>query len=299
MRGVNLLPFDLWHSLHYALPRHPLLWFTPMHTRSPDTPPQEPPLWWVLIIYYVMGVAAFALFIVWGLIGFPPETALLVGSTSVGALFTRSIATRISAESHLFDLLALTPSGLAGALWAICARHLRGDIHIGQAKQLVDSTHTFIALILIPLALINLLVMLSPFIQRYGPPDAVPIITLNMLFWLVLLRLDYLHGAVLAAFFGMIAPTFTRARLESGLVAVALFLLAQASIYALILAVGRLTIALEFHLTGQNLWWLASLTWVITFIIVRALAMLGVFWILAARLDVTRGDLRRLTKLSI
>jgi len=293
-----LLPLELWHGMHYALPRHPLWSFDAFK------PPHEPaaediPMWRMALIYLVVTVVSSVSLVAWGLAGFPPETGLLVGSTLAGAIFARVIAVHIMSAAPLFDLLALTPSGKAGAFWVVSARHLRTDERIGQVKQIIDTLHAGAALIILPLMVINFLVMLSPTVQRFTTNESVLILTVNMGVWLILLRLDYLYAGVLAACAGMIAPTFTHTRLEAGLASVALFLLGQVSAYAVMLMIGRLLIALEVALVLRQVWWLESVAWLLVFIAVRAALMLGVFWSLAARLDITPRDLRLLVRASL
>lgn len=298
MRAGWLLPLELWHGLHYALPRHPLWLFDAF--KPPATPsPETIPTWRMALIYLVVTVVSSIGLVSWGLAGFPPETGLLIGSTLAGAVFARIIAVNVAHAAPLFDLLALTPPSKAGAFWVLSARHLRTDERIGRAKQIIDTLHAGAALIIIPLMVINLLVMLSPTVQRFTTNESVLVLTINMGFWLILLRLDYLYAGVLAACAGMIAPTFTHTRLEAALAALALFMLGQVSAYAAILMVGRLFIALESTLLLQNVWWIESVLWLMVFIGVRAALMLGVFWSLAARLDIGPRELRRLIRSSL
>lgn len=298
IRAAWLLPLELWHGLHYALPRHPLWAFDAF--KPPATPaPESIPTWRLALIYLVVTIISGVAIVSWGLAGFPPETALLVGSTLAGAVFTRIIAVNIAHIAPLFDLLTLTPPGKAGAFWVLSARYLRTDERIGQAKQIIDTLHAGAALIIIPLMVINFLVMLSPTVQRFTTNESVLVLTINMGFWLILLRLDYLYAGVLAACAGMAAPTLTHTRLEAGLVALALFLLGQVSAYAAILLAGRLLIALEWAVLLQTVWWLESVVWLMVFIGVRAALMLGVFWSLAARLDTRPRALRHLIRASL
>ncbi len=297
MEFKALLPFELWHNIHYALPRHPL-WSLDAF-KPPLAPAAEDiPTWRMALIYFAVTVVSGVGLASWGVAGFPPEVGLLVGSTLVGVVFARVIAVSIIQAAPLFDLLALTPSGKAGAFWVLSARHLRTDERIGQAKQMIDTLHAFTALVIVPLTVINFLVMLSP-TQRFTTDEPLLAFTLNMSVWLILLRLDYLYAAISAACVGMIAPTFTRTRLEAGIVSVALFLLAQISTYAVMLILGRLLIALESALLLRRIWWLDSATWLFVFVSVRAVLMLGIFWGLATRLDITPRDLRLLVRASL
>lgn len=295
---IALLPLELWHGMHYALPRHPLWTFDAF--KPPDTvSPDEIPTWRMAVIYLVVTVVSSVGLVAWGIAGFPPEVGPLVGSTLAGAIFARIIAVNITNAAPLFDLLALTPPSKAGAFWVLSARHLRTDERIGRVKQIIDTLHAGAALIILPLMVINFLVMLSPTVQRFTTNESVLVLTINMGVWLILLRLDYLYAGVLAACAGMVTPTFTHTRMESALAAVALFLLGQVSAYVLMLVAGRLFIALESALLLQNVWWLDSVMWLLVFIGVRAALMLGVFWSLAARLDITPRDLRLLVRASL
>jgi len=293
----RLLPFELWFALNHALPRHPLL-------RHSFEPRQRTLMQQVRGLFLNTGalLLASSVLLGWVLLSLPLEFLLLASSLIVGVHLTRAIAARIHAESghSRLDLLAVTPSGLHGACWAISTRYLRTDEDFFVLNAAFSGFHVLWALILIPLWIMSLISSLNPFLTRYTLTEQTYIITFNVSLWLVIVRLEYVYTLVTAALVGMMIPmAAARTRIESAPAAVAVLLLIQFAVYAAVLTLGQILLTLAGAAFGGVAWPVISLIWLAAFVIVRESALYGVCLLAAQRFAISLRELISIHRSSV
>jgi hypothetical protein len=284
----RLLPLELWFALNHALPRHPLL----RHQFIPKRRTFSQHLRGLFLNTGALALISVGL-LAWALLRLPLELLVLASSLIAGGQLARAIAARIHVESRhgWLDLLAVTPSGLHGACWAISTRYLRTDEDFHVLHMGFTGFHALWGLLLIPLWIASLISSLNPFLLRYAATEQAYILTVNLTLWLVLLRLDYLYTLTTAALIGMLVPAAARSRIESASAAVVLLLLTQFLVYAGVLLIGQTVLALAATTFGVVTWPVMSLIWLAVFVIVRESALYGVCFTVAQRFSISVREL--------
>lgn len=290
------ISLTLWHGLHHALPRHPLLGSMSRLERRAHNPGLAPapfragalhgwtPLLGVLIALQV------------GIVARRPEVLLLPIGLIAGLMTTVGISGRISQECEQgrYTLLGLTPSGWLGASWALATRYVGRDLTWTGLRQLIDRFHLLWLFVLFPVAGVAGLMLFTGSLRYRGPVAPlydVLLLPLNGAALLLISRADFQYATLAGALIGIIAPTYAPKRPESALLAVALFLVARSTGYALTLALGLpLVSGLGQSFAGPYAGALATLGALATYLSIQEIALIALCRGVAARLNTTLSE---------
>jgi hypothetical protein len=296
-----LLMPTLWHSLHHALPRHPLLWYRQSGGRLTLAAVRG---WRRWAVYAIIVVVVFNVFTLWSIVDFPLGLLIPLVGLVIGIHVAANISVRLAYERECgrCELTALTPSGLLGASWAVATRYFQRDPLLRRLCYYVDLVHIlwlFAGLLLLTFSLFLSIGAVS-FRQQNLFGEAVGLhTTLNLLLILVLVRADYQYSLVAAALIAMIAPTFARNRLESYLIALAGFLVVQVLVFILWLLIGGTVSGLVWNVVGPDAPLLNTFAILALYLIIREGWLHAICVMLALRLHTTRREILGISRLSI
>lgn len=297
---------NLWHGLHYSLPRHPLLWYGALKNRIPQAPRiNEDLFFWIQALLYVgFWFAGFLGLAIWIVVGFPVIILVMLPSLVAGIATTVGVGMRIMLERERgrHELMGVTPSGFLGASWVQATHYFRTSSIATNFKQLIDGFHITWIFMLLALFFIVTLTMSSPraavsgeFRLFYG--DLISPFNAGLL--LLIARGDYLYSVVTGALVAMIVPTFARSRADGYVMMVIGFALVQLVSYLLFLLSLILVIEVAASVFVSLAGWIVSVLSFGTFFVVREMVLYLTCWTLARRLNTTVHEVVNVFRLSI
>ncbi len=183
------------------------------------------------------------------LISIPIFTLLQVFSGSFyGLLWALRTASTIAhiRRRGVYETLSLMPDGALGVNWVICMACLYSN---GKYREF-DSHYTWpIRLFLI----FGIAVYFSPALPENQIWTLVAII-INMLTFTMWFRIEDMQSIVLACIMGMIAPTYTRHKIEVRIWTTAVYLFIQIVVYALVALFAASVLPAIYHLAEIQGW---------------------------------------------
>jgi hypothetical protein len=236
-----LMTVQLWRAFYDSLPRHPLFWQTLTSGNAP-VPVQVDWRWRLR----QAGAAILGLLIFIGIIAlgipilFLSYLILLAGAVLAGGHAAAGISAAIGQEQEKgrYDLIALSPPGMFGAGWALATRFLRTNRNTLRLTRLIRAFHIMCFFGAVGIVLMNVVLAASTGIVENLTESG--LVELSVVIVLVCaLHLDFLQAVLMGALVGILAPTYTlhtQRRLDTALVAVAMFLLIQFTLYLVIYA---------------------------------------------------------------
>lgn len=117
-------------------------------------------------------------------------------------------------ESRTLDLLCVTPPGIFGILWSMCARVLQRHEYLRATYQLLSTLSMTVVLVVVVFGgvlLAHLYTISQPLDGLYA---LVSLLALVATFYL-----NFMQSMVLGALVGMLMPTYTRNRLDAPVLA--------------------------------------------------------------------------------
>jgi hypothetical protein len=290
----------LWHGLHHALPRHPLLWYP---LRSQDVRLEAPSFWIEFVPTVLLMFAVVISIVLWLAYGISPLMLVLLMDTYAGVMVTRGVTVSMqrARERGLLELMGVTPSGQMGAVWALMTRYLRRDQTLSGLHQAAAWLHATWLFALVPygaLVLVMLCSNTSAAQSDFGAIFNQPLSLLNGIIVLGVMVMDYLGALVSGAMVGMIVPSVSSLRAESTYLAPMAYIGLQAVNYAALLMLHVL-INSALSVPGWLNGWSSSIAFIISFVVVRE----GILWalclILARRMNTSVRDVLQIHRRSI
>lgn len=277
----QLITRELWHGLHHAMPRHPLLWYP---LRSQDTRFEAPSFWIEFVPTGLLMIAVVVSLVLWIAYGISPLTLVLLLDTYAGVVVTRgvTISMQRARERGLLELMGVTPSGQMGAVWALMTRYLRRDQTLSGIHQAAAWLHASWMFALVPYGALMLVILCgsTPTNQAsFGEFFSQPLSLLNGVIVLGVMVLDYLGALVSGALIGMIVPGIAGLRTEATYLAPLAYIGLQAINYAALLMLHVIINSL-LSVPGWLNGWSSSIVFMISFVIVRE----GILWALCLTL---------------
>ncbi len=233
-----MMTWRLWRLFFRTLPLHPIFWrpFPP----APVIPSRQRRLHRIIraaLVLVIMPITMWVLFL-------PIFTLLplwiLFAPIYISCFIAISIS-RLTIREHeagRYDQIAVTPGGEFGLSWALALRVLRRQPSVRQFLRVMRAVHIILLMTVLGISIVNLTI-LSP---DYALLTEVilPGLLILILF-IIFLRVDLMQAMLIGAMIGMLSPTWTR-RTDAPLLAGALMLLLQSSLYVVVLLiVGGLT----------------------------------------------------------
>jgi hypothetical protein len=198
-----------------------------------------------------------------------------------------SMATARQREIGLYDLTALTPAGALGASWAICV----AGLHKGRAFKEIETPGSWV--MRVGFLLLVLLAAQTP--VPVGDGLLVALVAIfQMIALCAVLYLDHIGALTLACLIGMLAPTYTRARMDAGAAAFLGFLLIQVSTYVFIALLAWVMLPWLCVVAGWPDWACAIGIPVVCLVVyagVRAVIQAALWRMLLTRLNASDADL--------
>jgi hypothetical protein len=297
---LQLITRELWHGLHHALPRHPLLWYP---LRSQDARLEAPSFWIEFVPTVMLMIAVIISIVLWIAYGISPLTLVLLMDTYAGAMVTRGVTVSMqrARERGLLELMGVTPSGQMGAVWALMTRYLRRDQTLSGLHQAAAWLHATWLFALVPYGVLVVVMFCSntPANQSdFGAIFNQPLSLLNGFIVFGVMVMDYLGALVSGALVGMIVPSVSSLRAESTYLAPMAYIGLQAVNYAALLMLHVL-INSALSVPGWLNGWSSSIAFIISFVVVRE----GILWalclILARRMNTSVRDVLQIHRRSI
>ncbi|MBK8137698.1 MAG: hypothetical protein IPK52_18100 [Chloroflexi bacterium] len=301
---MHLLTRELWHGLHHALPRHPLLWYPLRHQ---DAARETPTFWLEFVPTILLMIAVIMSLVLWVVYGISPLTMvlllMLLMDTYAGVIVTRGVTTSMqrARERGLLELMGVTPSGKMGAVWALMTRYLRRDQMLAGLHQAAAWLHATWLFGLLPYAALVFVAFCSStsfnqteFAQIFNQPLSL----LNGVCLFGIMIMDYLGALVSGALVGMIVPSIPGMRSESVYLAPLGFIALQAVNYALVLAMhvaANAVLGVPGWLSG----WTSSLTFMLAFVVVREGSLWVLCIVLARRMNTSVQDVLTIHRRSL
>lgn len=297
---LQLITRELWHGLHHALPRHPLLWYP---LRSQDARLEAPSFWIEFVPTVMLMIAVIISIVLWIAYGVSPLMLVLLMDTYAGVMVTRGVTVSMqrARERGLLELMGVTPSGQMGAVWALMTRYLRRDQTLSGLHQAAAWLHATWLFALVPYGALVIVMFCSntPANQSdFGEIFSQPLSLLNGFIVFGVMVMDYLGALVSGAMVGMIVPSVSSLRAESTYLAPMAYIGLQAVNYAALLMLHVL-INSALGVPGWLNGWSSSIAFIISFVAVRE----GILWalclILARRMNTSVRDVLQIHRRSI
>jgi hypothetical protein len=271
-RSLNRIPFfylELWSKLAFRKSRHVDLWEWMLVL---------PPLTLGCAICWIINDTSNALLL------------LFIQSSGLGLIPAVSIATTLYdfRQRGYYDLMSLTPHGAIGASWLIAVRYIRRSnvfFLINYIALLIQITAGIAVLIAALVGIESFFRLLKG--ELRSADDLLTVF--NALMLLLLLRLDYIYAMITAMLVGILTPTETRRRIDSGLAAAAVFMLIQFIVYGIFIS-GAISLAGDLISNGL----LLTLARIGSYIAVRETVVLLLWQIVTLRLNTDTLEFRHL-----
>ena len=274
---LQLITRELWHGLHHALPRHPLLWYK---LRNQDVRMDAPSFWVEFVPTMLLMVAVVVSIGLWVIYGISPLTLVLLLDNYAGVMVTRGVTVSMqrARERGLLELMGVTPSGRMGAVWALMTRYLRRDQTLAGVHQAAAWLHATWMFALVPYGALVLVMLCSNTTANPTDIGAIfnqPLSLLNGIIVFGVMVMDYLGALVSGAMIGMIVPSVSGLRAESTYLAPLAYIGLQAFNYAALLMLHVL-INSVLSVPGWLNGWSSSVSFIVSFVAVRE----GILWAL-------------------
>ena len=296
----QLITRELWHGLHNALPRHPLLWYP---LRSQDTQLEAPTFWIEFVPTALLMIAVVISIILWVAYGISPLTLVLLMDTYAGVMVTRgvTISMQRARDRGLLELMGVTPSGQMGAVWALMTRYLRRDQTLAGIHQAAAWLHATWMFALVPFGALVLVMLCSNIPTNQSDFGAIfnqPLSLLNGFIVFVVMVMDYLGALVAGALVGMIVPSISSLRNESTYLAPLAYIGLQAVNYASLLML-HVILNSVLSVPGWLNGWSSSVAFIISFVIVREGILWGLCIVLARQMNTSVRDVLQIYRRSL
>jgi hypothetical protein len=281
--------WQLWMALHTEQPQHPIF---KLERRTFSDP--SPLVTRILTDVLPLVVLVLMVFSAWllALLFIGVLLLLLISSGVVYGLIAALGVSRDMAKYRAngrYDLVAMTPDGVFGVVWAVGANFLQRADSLGYLRWAMYRLY-IAAFCMLVFALVFSAAVLNGEPSRY---DANPFLTYllpglaNALIWLGIHALDFTRSALTGTLIGWLAPTYTTSRRETHLLALALYLMLQIFTYLLFWVVGGQMFALWFSGAGAVLLNLLRLLLVVG---IRELTLRGLWELLLWRLNISAAE---------
>jgi hypothetical protein len=290
-----LLSRELWHALHHALPRHPMLWYR-LWLAPVRAKPQIRIAWSEAAPAVSFLGGALIVLLLWALIGLNPLALIFLLDTSVCLLIARGISSAIvrARMQGVYDLMGVTPSGMLGATWALTTRALQHAPGTEGLHQTARWIHITWVTMLVPYTFVALLALCSQTSANNGREFTSifdPLVIFNGFAILLIMVVDY-HGSFTAgALVGMVTPSLAGPRLDATLLTPIGVLAVQVLTYGLAVVMQSLLLNVLGVFGGTISSWTVSACFVLGFLVVRELVLLTLCLVVAARLNTSIRDL--------
>ncbi len=297
---LQLITRELWHGLHHALPRHPLLWYP---LRSQDTRLEAPTFWVEFVPTGLLMIAVVVSIVLWIGYGISPLTLVLLMDTYAGVVVTRGVTVSMqrARERGLLELMGVTPSGQMGAVWALMTRYLRRDQTLSGIHQAAAWLHATWMFALVPysgLVLVMLCGNSSAVQTDFGSFFNQPLSLLNGFIVFGVMVMDYLGALVSGALVGLIVPSVAGLRAESTYLAPLAYIGLQAVNYAALLML-HVIINSVLSVPGWLNGWSSSIAFMISFVMVREGILWGLCLVLARQMNTSVRDVLQIYRRSL
>lgn len=297
---LQLITRELWHSLHHALPRHPLLWYP---LRGQDVRLQRPSLWIEVVPTGLLMISALLSIVLWIAYGVSPLVLVLVMDTYAGLIVVRGVTGSMQrAHEHgLLELMGVTPSGRMAAAWALMTRYLRRDQTLSGIHQAAAWLHATWMFALLPYGALMAVTFCSstPASQtNFGAIFNQPLSLLNGFIIFGVMIMDYLGALVAGALIGMIVPGIGGLRAEAVFLAPMAYLGLQAVNYAALLLL-HVVLNSALSLPGWLNGWSSSITFIICFVVVRESLLWMLCFMLARQMNAPVRDVLQIYRRSL
>jgi hypothetical protein len=278
-----MMTLRLWRIFYNSLPRHPLFWQS--LNSNPEASATSGKGWQWRV--WQAGSALFGLVIFMGLLAFGIPILFLsylfvfIGGLVGGGNAAVGVSGAIAEEQEKgrYDLLALSPPGMFGTGWALATRFLRTNRNALRLAKLIRAFHLICFLGVIFMVAVNAIFAVSlgmvSSLLELGIVEMVVVLLL-----IIALHLDFIQARLLGAMIGILAPTLNQRRVESGMTAIGIFLIAQMTIYLVIYSSINLLIALGV----ESALLLAFLTLVFVFLL-HEIALYSIWRMMRERLN--------------
>jgi hypothetical protein len=228
-----MMTFRLWRALHHPPAKHPLFRRLVL---LPGITDRRYVSWPTLIVNFVTEIAARSPTL---LIVTAPLILVFIGLT-YGIDCTLRVGTSIAKtrEDDTFDVLSLSPPGAIGACWAICTSVLYRNRDFDRLREVVRGV-LVVALIVVIIGDMILALFSTPRFVRtqVGPPLLIPhILGLSLIAGVI--YIEYVQSAVLGVVVGLLIPTYSRSRFDTGFMAFGVFLMLQIGVYFVTVLAG-------------------------------------------------------------
>lgn len=279
----------LWRALIHPPATHPVFQRTVV---LPVENPSHYLSWANFVISLVIGLSRYAPTLLFLLL---PLILVALGLTyGLDCALRVSLAITRERGRATFDLLALTPPGVMGAMWALCTSALYRRHDFMRLREIVRAS--LVGGVWAGVVITGILLFLnSEAFTRFTQPNEVILTGLaNFLVILGAVRVEYIQSAVLGVLLGMAVASATANRLDGSLWAFGLYLLLQGVVYVITLALGFMLLPLVYdrlHFSGAYALMSLSLLRLLIFAAARE-ALIGLVWrALRVRLNVTPPEL--------
>lgn len=297
---VQLITRELWHGLHHALPRHPLLWYP---LRSEDARLEPPSFWIEFVPTGLLMIAVLISIVLWIAYGISPLTLVLLMNTYAGVVVTRGVTVSMqrARERGLLELMGVTPSGQMGAVWALMTRYLRRDQTLSGIHQAAAWLHATWMFALVPYGALTIVLLCSntPTNQTgFGELFSQPLSLVNGIIVFGVMVMDYLASLVSGALAGMILPGLGSLRAESTYLAPMAYIGLQAVNYAALLML-HVVINAALSVPGWLNGWTSSIAFILAFVAVREGILYLLCSVLARQMNTSINEVLQIHRRSL
>lgn len=279
----------LWRALNRPPSTHPVFQRTvvlPVYSEAQYLS------WAGLMISLIIGLSRYAPTLLFLLM---PVILLVLGLTygldcalRVGSAITREW------ERDTFSLLSLTPSGPFSAMWTLSTSALYRNHDFMRLRDIMRVSLSSGVVGAIAVAGVLVVITSNTFTRFPQPATLTFAHLLNVLVILGAVYAEYVQSLALGLLVGMVISTYARSRLDGSLWIFGLYLLLQAVVYVLTLALGfsLLPLVVDYlHLTGEYTLVSLSLLRLGIFCAVREVVVIGLWRLLLYRLNVIPSEL--------
>jgi len=315
-----MISFRLWRSLMTPFVAHPIYWRNAVW-RAPLPQNNWIARLWRGINYLIDYRSNFVLTFLLGgavliTVCFGPTPLMIIlfgiplvvmfvliplGMIGVGTLYGMACVMRVSdiiANERIqgrFTLLGLTSQGYIGAAWAMCSLELHTVTGLKQVRRTVNSIYVvLIALLIMPLIFAFIVIFTSP--DAFADSDYASIVSFALL--ALIIFIDYVQSTITGCLVGMIAPTMTRSRADTRLMAVGMYMMLQSAVYLLIAFVCLILwpVMFDFRIALDAAYLLLCTA---TFYVIREVIIVLLWLGLASRLETDLGEMKAVTRVDI
>lgn len=301
-----MFTFRLWSALHRPYVAHPLYRHLtqqatttkPLPGQLRDLLPDDSAWGSIILVLSLVAIAVGGYRVLLLLLFFIPLGLIAVGTFSgLLALWkTNSLVIR-QTEQGKHELIAVTPAGLPGMMWALCSFAYHQGGLLRAVKETMRGVYIFGFFILIAPAFFLLIYTIMEVLTA-NSSSAYSELTQTLIASFSLLSLAYLdlvQSILVGSVLGMLIPTYTRNRIDSGGLALGAFFAVQFLAYALIALLDLVFLPqLAAQATVINGSLLIMLQ-VFVFFMVRETTLILLWRMLTRRIEATPAELYQIT----